>query len=177
MKKNRQSAAREPVKRGQRVRAEHSEMVVMRGLLPKAWRAVLVPCQVVVLLGKEVTHAENADAIQDCSQVRRFLDVCVERKTGARVQSSALYDLFAAWCNANGEVGWSQKRFSMAMKKHGFMTLRSDKVFWVDIKMTRTVTDFANRSARSPAGGSGRGERAVPSGRIVPPTGKEAERV
>lgn len=74
----------------------------------------------------------------------RFLATCVETSLGERVQSSALYAVFQAWCKSAGETEWKQKGFSLAMDERGFKRKHSDVTWFIDVKLIRYVHDFVD---------------------------------
>lgn len=78
----------------------------------------------------------------------RFLSICVVVSTGDRVQSSSLYALYEAWCAAASESAWKQRGFSLAMEERGFRKKHSDVVWWLDIKVVKTVNDFVDHEGK-----------------------------
>lgn len=74
----------------------------------------------------------------------RFLSTCIEASPGERVQSSALFAVYEAWCRSAGEPAWKQKGFSLAMDERGFKRKHSDVTWFLDIKLVRGVYDFAD---------------------------------
>jgi len=77
----------------------------------------------------------------------RFLAECTVRKAGARVGTTECWRLFCAWMVANGDRPWTQKSFSVAMSERGFKRTHSDIRYFLDVELTKTEADFANRSA------------------------------
>lgn len=74
----------------------------------------------------------------------RFLRLCTVDDPESRVQSSKLYDVFAAWARAAGETEWKQKGFSNAMTERGFEKKASDGMQWLGLKLVRSVDDFVD---------------------------------
>lgn len=91
---------------------------------------------------------EVADATaqyrSDSDPLGRFLQVCVEASAGARVQSSVMHELFDAWCKASGEKTWSPRGLGLALKERGFVAKQSNVMWWLDVKLTKTVADFVD---------------------------------
>jgi putative DNA primase/helicase len=108
----------------------------------------------------------TADYRKESDPLGRFLDACVETKEGERVQSTALHQLFAAWCRANGEKEWTATGLGRALGERGFHRRHSDVNYWLNIRMTKTVADFGTSSEPPP-----HGEAQNP--RAGPPPGEE----
>jgi putative DNA primase/helicase len=94
---------------------------------------------------------EPDDVVQATAEYRsasdplgRFLATCVVESAGDRVQSSVLHEVYEAWCKASGEKAWSGRGLSMAMDERGFKRKQSNVMWWLDIKLTRSVNDFVD---------------------------------
>jgi P4 family phage/plasmid primase-like protien len=96
----------------------------------------------------------TADYRKDSDPLGRFLDACVETKDGERVQSSVLHSLFCAWCRANGEKEWTATGFGRALAERGFQRRHSDVNYWLNIRPTKTVADFAGAQPEPPPHGA-----------------------
>lgn len=89
----------------------------------------------------------TADYREASDPLGRFLASCTAEEKGERVQSSKLYALFIAWARAAGEREWTQTGFSKAMADRGHRKVESHGMRWVDLRMTKTVDDFAEEDA------------------------------
>lgn len=75
----------------------------------------------------------------------RFLENCTVREIGHRVQSSVLYQVYEAWCKSSGESPWKNRGFSLALDdRGGYERKQSDVVWWLDLKLIKSVTDFVD---------------------------------
>jgi putative DNA primase/helicase len=83
-------------------------------------------------------YFENADVLG------RFLETCTVREPGHRVQSSVLHQVYEAWCKSAGETPWKNKGFSNAMDERGYERIQSNVMWWLDIKLIKTVNDFVD---------------------------------
>jgi len=91
--------------------------------------------------------AVTADTMEyrDASDpLARFLRLCTVIEAGSTVQSSKLYDVFAAWTKAADEREWKQKGFSNAMAEKGFKRHKSSGMHWLDLRLVRAVGDFVD---------------------------------
>lgn len=107
----------------------------------------------------EAVAAATADYRSASDQLGRFLSACVVESAGDRVQSSALYAVFEAWCKASSEATWKQKGFSMAMEERGFKRKQSDVMWFLDIKLIRHVDDFVDHNGNAKNLVDGDGEK------------------
>jgi putative DNA primase/helicase len=94
---------------------------------------------------------EPDDVVQATAEYRsaldpltRFLRTCVVESPGDRVQSSVLHELHEAWSKASGEKVWSSRGLSMAMDERGYKRKHSNVMWWLDIKLTKSVNDFVD---------------------------------
>jgi putative DNA primase/helicase len=115
----------------------------------------------------------TADYRKDSDPLGRFLDACVATKEGERVQSSALHQLFCAWCRANGEKEWTATGLGRALAERGFTRRHSDVNYWLNICTIKTVADFG--SAEPPPHGEpvGQSESSVQNRGVGPPRDEE----
>jgi putative DNA primase/helicase len=72
----------------------------------------------------------------------RFLELCVRRAPGKRINTTDLYLVFLAWAKASGEREWSHKGFSQAMHERGYISMQSNLMFWVDVELIKSAADF-----------------------------------
>jgi putative DNA primase/helicase len=74
----------------------------------------------------------------------RFLSSCIAASSGERVQSSVLHEVYEAWCKANGETAWKNRGLSLAMEERGFKRKQSNVMWWLDMRLTKSVSDFVD---------------------------------
>ncbi|SEM88405.1 putative DNA primase/helicase [Sphingomonas gellani] len=101
------------------------------------------------LVEPESVIAATAKYREQSDQLGRFLDECTRPKEGARAKSSELFALFTAWAKANGAAEWQQVGFTKAMEDRGFENKRSNGIQWLDMEMTKSVSDFAETEPSS----------------------------
>jgi putative DNA primase/helicase len=102
-----------------------------------------------LVLPDEVLAATAAFRMES-DPLGRFVEVCLERREGARIQSSQLYRLYQAWCVANSEKAWSATSFGRAMGEIGFARKQSNVMFWLDLAAKRSVFDFVVNPEATP---------------------------
>lgn len=92
---------------------------------------------------------EPEDVVQATAEYRaasdplgRFLGACVADSIGDRVQSSVLHQVYEAWCKASGENAWKNRGLSLAMQERGYKSKQSNVMWFLDIKLTKGVSDF-----------------------------------
>jgi putative DNA primase/helicase len=90
---------------------------------------------------EEVTSA-TAKFFATSDVLGRFLEHCTVREAGHRVQSSVLHQVYDAWCKSSGETPWKNRGFSLAMDERGYERKQSDVMWWLDIRLTKSVNDF-----------------------------------
>ncbi|ACK51133.1 phage/plasmid primase, P4 family [Methylocella silvestris BL2] len=93
--------------------------------------------------------AATADYRSDSDPLGRFLEACTRQAIGKRVQATDMHALFAAWAKSNGEAVWSAKGLGAAMKERGLAAKKSVNVYWLDIELTKGVTDFVDQSGHA----------------------------
>ena len=98
---------------------------------------------------------EPEDVLQATAEYRsasdplgRFLSQCVVDSIGDRVQSSVLHQVYEAWCASAGENAWKNRGFSLAMDERGYKRKQSDVVWWLDIKLVKSVNDFVDHEGK-----------------------------
>jgi putative DNA primase/helicase len=111
------------------------------GILNRLLDGLRLWCDRGLIEPDEVTAA-TAEYRSLSDPLSRFLADCVEASPGDRIQSSALYAVFEAWCKSAGESLWKQKGFSLAMDERGFKRKHSNGSWFLDMKLIRTVVDF-----------------------------------
>ncbi len=94
------------------------------------------------------TQEATVEYRRDSDQLGRFLEACTERAPGERVQSSVLHDVFCAWCTANALTAWKGRGFSDAMTERGFRKDKSSVMFWLDLRLTKSRSDFVDAEGR-----------------------------
>lgn len=105
-----------------------------------------------LMLGEEVETA-TAEYRHDSDQLGRFLEQCTVPSLGDRVQSTVLHSVFNAWSLANSLNEWKGRGFSDAMAERGFKRTKSSVVFFLDLKLTKTVADFLDYEGKPLRGG------------------------
>ncbi|MER8556522.1 phage/plasmid primase, P4 family [Mesorhizobium sp. M1217] len=96
-------------------------------------------------LPEPVTDA-TAKYRADSDPLGRFLAEAVVGEVGAREQSSTFHRVFVAWAKASGEREWSPKGLGNAMKERGYQSMRSDGMWWIDIRLRLHEADFSSAS-------------------------------
>ncbi|WP_162180439.1 DNA primase family protein [Methylocapsa aurea] len=96
--------------------------------------------------------AATNDYRSDSDPLGRFLDACTRQAIGQRVQATNMHALFVAWAKVNGETAWSAKGFGAALKERGIAAKKSVNVYWLDIELTKGVTDFVDDSGNPRCG-------------------------
>jgi putative DNA primase/helicase len=85
----------------------------------------------------------------DSDPLGRFLEACIKREPGCRVQSSVMFDTFIAWARANGASDkWSNRGLTAALEERGFEKKHSDKMYWLDVKLIRVASDFVDADGK-----------------------------
>jgi putative DNA primase/helicase len=90
----------------------------------------------------------------ESDQLGRWLTDCVRKAPGKRVQSTVAYELFNAWATATGGAQWKNAGFTNAMKDRGFETLKSNVMFFLDIELTKNVSDFVDHEGKAIVAGA-----------------------
>ena len=99
----------------------------------------------------DVTRATD-DYFSDNDPLGRFVAVCLEPADGARVQSSAMYEVYEAFSKASGEKVWTPRGFGLAMKERGYRSKQSNVRWWLNVRLTKSAADFdaAANEVKSP---------------------------
>lgn len=87
--------------------------------------------------------AATADYRSDSDPLSRFLEACTRQALGKRVQATDMHNVFTAWAKSNGETPWTAKGLGSALKERGLAQKKSGNALWLDIELTKGVTDFA----------------------------------
>jgi len=95
------------------------------------------------LIEPESVIAATAKYREQSDQLGRFLTDCTVVEDGKKTKSSVLLAVFNAWCKATGAAEWQPVGFSRAMEDRGFEKKQSDGMQWLDIRLTKSVADFA----------------------------------
>lgn len=96
----------------------------------------------------EAAEAATREYRSDSDPLGRFLEACIVDAPGERVQSSVLHAVFCAWADANGASKWTPTGFGRAMNERGFHKKQSDVMWWLDIRLTRKVSDFVDANGK-----------------------------
>ena len=70
--------------------------------------------------------------------VSRFLARCTRPCRGARLGTTALFDLYEAWAQAEGELAMTNKELSRALEARGFRKHKSNTMWWCDLQVAPT---------------------------------------
>ena len=100
------------------------------------------------LIEPEAVTAATAQYFSASDPLGRFLSTCVIAEAGSRVQSSVLHQVYEAWCLSSGETAWKNRGFSLAMDERGFRRKQSDVVWWLDVKLIKSVNDFIDHEGK-----------------------------
>ncbi len=126
---------------GEKLRAEASGILnrMLDGLCDWFDHGLVAPESVI-----EATESYRSDS----DPLGRFLADCVAAEAGARVQSSVMYALFKAWAASSGAREWSNKGMTDALKERGFATTKSGVVYWLDVRLTRSESEFVDEHGK-----------------------------
>lgn len=113
------------------------------GILNRLLDGLRLWCDKGLIEPDAVTEA-TAEYRSASDSLGRFLQTCLVDSPGDRVQSSEAYKVFEAWCKSSGETVWKQKGFSMAMEERGYKRKQSDVMWFLDVKLIKSVNDFVD---------------------------------
>jgi putative DNA primase/helicase len=100
------------------------------------------------LIEPEDVAKATASYREDSDPFGRFAQMCLKPAPGQRVQSSALFELYEAWCKSSGEKAWSARGLGLAMKERGYVSKQSNVMWWLDISTTRSASEFVDDHGR-----------------------------
>lgn len=101
------------------------------------------------LIAPQEALEATAEYRAESDPIGRFLEDCTDKDPAARVQTSALYELFKAWARANAERESFQQYFGRVLRQHGLRSIKSHGVhWWLGIRATRTIDDFLDHEGR-----------------------------
>lgn len=95
----------------------------------------------------EASAEATRDYHEENDMLAMFLDLCIARSTGDKMQSGALHALFVAWQTwaqqlpANGKA-WSAKYLNAQMQRKGFKINKASTMQWHDIVARFDTMDF-----------------------------------
>jgi hypothetical protein len=98
--------------------------------------------RVMILLGRRRPRGADSTALA------RFLAACTRVVPTSRVHTVAHFELFTAWCRAEGERPWSSRALTWGMRERGFTLGKSRFRFWVGIELTRSPADFLDAGGK-----------------------------
>jgi hypothetical protein len=110
-----------------------------------AWRAA--PASVRQNLLDEL--GRGALASLESEPVAKFLAACIEKKNGARIQSSVMHRAFCAWATLTSEPPMSPKRLWKHLVALGLTKRKSDWVFWLNVRFTAYGSDIERLAGAS----------------------------
>ncbi|OYZ15624.1 MAG: hypothetical protein B7Y35_06030 [Sphingomonadales bacterium 28-64-96] len=99
----------------------------------------------------EAVMAATSDMRDTRDPLARFLRLGTVIDPAARVQSTALYRVYSAWCVFEGEKPWSQKGFGAAMRNKGFKSIQSSTVHYLGLRLVREEGAFVVEREGLPA--------------------------
>lgn len=88
----------------------------------------------------------TAEYRSDSDPFGRFAATCIQHDPGGRVQSSVLHSVYDGWCRAIGEKVWTTKGLANAMRERGYQNKQSNVMWWLDIKLVRSRSDFVDEN-------------------------------
>jgi len=100
-----------------------------------------------LILPPDVEDA-TADYRSDSDPLGRFLEACVERAAGERVQASVMHELFCAWAKANSATEWTAKGLTLALKEKGLQSSKASVHYWLDVRLKAVPSDFVDAHGR-----------------------------
>lgn len=126
----------------------------LRGLIRWLERGLVLP--------PEVADATEQFRV-DSDPLGRFLAECTEHDAKDAVGTTQLYELFVAWCKANGEREWTHTTFGKVMGERGYIKQKISVYYWKYLKATKKISDFLDDHGRVLGSqmphGVGKGER------------------
>lgn len=79
--------------------------------------------------------AFTEDYREERDQVGVFVESCLLRTPGARVNASDMYKAYCDWCEANGLTAWKQTPFGLRMVALGFKKEKGRTYAYLDVKL------------------------------------------
>jgi putative DNA primase/helicase len=79
----------------------------------------------------------------------RFLETCTVREPGHRVQSSVLHQVYEAWCKSPARRRGRTAASPLAMDERGYERKQSDVVWWLDLKLIKSVNDSSTNDGNA----------------------------
>jgi len=68
--------------------------------------------------------------------ITAFLKGFVRPEFGKRVSAAELFFIFEIFARANGETGWTIKRFGQALREAGVAAMKSNVMYWTDVQLS-----------------------------------------
>lgn len=90
----------------------------------------------------------TAEYRRDRDILGRWLEACTVIEAGARTQSSLALECFNAWAKVSGGGEWKNRGFANAMAERGFKKTQSNVMWWLDLKLIRSASDFVDEHGR-----------------------------
>lgn len=114
------------------------------------------------LVAPDDVDQATAEYRRDSDPCGRFLTACVAAAPGERVQSSVMHEVYCAWAKVNGAAEWSNKGLSNALSERGLVKKQSDVMWWIDVRLLKTVADFLDHDGRPLRQRAGQAADAAP---------------
>jgi putative DNA primase/helicase len=100
-----------------------------------------------LVMGEEIEEA-TAKYRRDSDDVGRFLEACCVMEPDAKTQSSYLWEVYKAWAKCEGGADYSNKGFTGILDDRGFDRKKDDKMYWVGVKLIKSVEDFLDSDGK-----------------------------
>jgi putative DNA primase/helicase len=95
--------------------------------------------------GDEIDEA-TANYRNESDAIGRFIEQCTT--PGGRAQSSVLFQTYLAWAKCNDGPTCSQVTFSLKLDDRGFERYQDNVMFFRDITLIKSVSDFIDEQGR-----------------------------
>jgi P4 family phage/plasmid primase-like protien len=96
---------------------------------------------------EEITKATEKFRVES-DPLGRFLAECTQANEHASIQSTALHQLYSAWCKVAGEKEWTPTGFGKAMNERGFEKVKRSNHYWDGLEAIKSVNDFIDHDGR-----------------------------
>jgi putative DNA primase/helicase len=100
------------------------------------------------LVAPESVQNATAEYRVDSDPVGRFISDCTVPDENARIQSSLLHEVYAAWARVNGGPNWTMKGLTSVLIDRRWRRTKSGCVFWIGYRLTASVNDFVDNEGK-----------------------------